>query len=495
MNKGRSFRKSFLYSLSFIEGGVVMSTELAGAKLLAPYFGTSLYVWACVMALTLGGLAGGYFLGGRLSVKKNHETILMISVLCAAIYISCLPMLSFLFLYLASNFSLLPSVLISSAFVLFPPIFIMGMVSPLIIKSITTSHEESGKKSGEIYAISTMGGICFTFLTAFYLIPQWGITITFIVDAILLAAFSVIYFIKRKAFFPVLFLLVGIFLSFKTMLKPSSSVYLREGLLGKLEVVDKADTGNAMCRFLLVNNVVQSCVDVKTKQSKLQYSDILEKNLSIITPNAKTALVLGLGGGVISNMLIKKNIDVTAVELDNRIAEVAATYFNLSDKVNIIEDDARHALYQLQNRYDVIVMDMFNGEVASSHVLSLEFFTKLKTMLSPDGFIFVNTYGFLTSKAAKGNLILLNTLQQAGFNYKICYSGNLAIEDYRTLLLFASVNKMEQNLYAALPEQSISLNNVSVSTDDKPTIEFANAEAGKRWRYSYFKNSILLKND
>ena len=127
MNTG-SFKRPFLYSLSFIEGGVVMSTELAGAKLLAPYFGTSLYVWACVMALTLGGLAGGYFLGGRLSIKKNHETILMSSVLCAAIYIACLPMFSFLSLYLASNLSLLPSVFISSAFVLFPPVFIMGMV-------------------------------------------------------------------------------------------------------------------------------------------------------------------------------------------------------------------------------------------------------------------------------------------------------------------------------------------------------------------------------
>ncbi len=494
MNTG-SFKRSFLYSLSFIEGGVVMSTELAGAKLLAPYFGTSLYVWACVMALTLGGLAGGYFLGGRLSTRKNHETILMSSVLCAAIYITCLPMLSFLFLYLASNLSLLPSVFISSAFVLFPPVFIMGMVSPLIIKSITNSHEESGKKSGEIYALSTVGGICFTFLTAFYLIPQWGITITLITDAALLAAFSITYFMKRKIFFPVLLFLASIFFSFKTICKPSSSIYLKEGLLGKIEVEDKLDTGKALCRFLLVNNVVQSCVDVKTKQSKLQYSDILEKNVSIISPNAKTALVLGLGGGVISNMLVKRNVDVTAVELDNRIVEVAQKYFDVSDKVHIIKDDARHALYQLKNKYDIIVMDMFTGEVASSHVLSLEFFTKLKTMLNPDGFIFINTYGFLSGNSAKGNLILLKTLEQAGLTYKICYSGNLTLEDYRTLLLFVSVNPIEKNLYATLPEQNISLADISVSTDDKPTLEFANAEAAKRWRYSYLKNSILLKND
>src|ERR1700757_783250 len=108
-------KKQFLYSLSFIEGGVVMSTELVGAKFLAPYFGTSLYVWTCVMALTLGGLACGYFFCGRLSQKENHENILLRAVLTAAIYVCCLPFFSSFFLYLASVASLISSVLISSA--------------------------------------------------------------------------------------------------------------------------------------------------------------------------------------------------------------------------------------------------------------------------------------------------------------------------------------------------------------------------------------------
>ncbi|HEX7414141.1 MAG TPA: fused MFS/spermidine synthase, partial [Bacteroidia bacterium] len=360
--------------------------------------------------------------------------------------------------------------------------------------SITSTHEESGKVSGEIYAISTLGGICFTFLTAFYLIPQWGISITLITDALLLATFSIIYFVKRKTFFPILFFLMSIGFALKVATIPSSSVYMQEGLLGKLEVEDKfykTDSGNVMCRFLLVNNVVQSCVDVKTKQSMLQYADILEKNVSIIYPEAKTALVLGLGGGVISNMLVKKNIQVTAVELDSRVIDVAKQYFNVSDKVKIIEDDARHALYALSNQYDVIVMDLFNGEVASSHVLSLEFFAKLKSMLTSKGFIFINTYGYLSGKAGQGNLILLNTLKQAGFNYRICYSGRLEEEDYRTLLLFATTYKNEQTLCASLPEKYLSYTTTFISSDDKPIIEFANAEAAKRWRNTYLKNSIF----
>src|ERR1700751_4065747 len=118
-----------------------MATELIGAKILAPYFGTSLYVWTCVMALTLGGLACGYFLGGRLSQKNNHEKFLLHIVTGVAIYICFLPFFSPLFSYLTAFTSLIPSALICSAIVLFPPIFLMGMISPLLIKSLTTSKE------------------------------------------------------------------------------------------------------------------------------------------------------------------------------------------------------------------------------------------------------------------------------------------------------------------------------------------------------------------
>ena len=63
-----------LYVLSFIEGGAVMGAELVSAKMIAPYFGNSLYVWASVLGVTLTSLMIGYLIGGRLSVKsKNRE--------------------------------------------------------------------------------------------------------------------------------------------------------------------------------------------------------------------------------------------------------------------------------------------------------------------------------------------------------------------------------------------------------------------------------------
>lgn len=186
-------------------------------------------------------------------------------------------------------------------------------------------------------------------------------------------------------------------------------------------------------------------------------------------------------------------MQVTAVELDGRVIDVAKKYFKLSADINIIEDDARHALYQLNNKYDIVVIDLFAGEVTPSHVLSEECFSKIKSLLSSDGFIFINTYGYLTSKAGQGNQILLNTLKQAGFASTICYSGDVEHEDYRNLLLFASV-KQQTALNASLPKNKIPVFETGLTTtDNKPIIEFANANAVKRWRFSYLRNFILYK--
>ena len=80
-----------------------MAAEIAGAKLLAPFFGSSLYVWSSVMAITLGGLASGYFFGGQLSKKINKEKNLFIVLGLAVCCICIMPFLSSFFYATASK--------------------------------------------------------------------------------------------------------------------------------------------------------------------------------------------------------------------------------------------------------------------------------------------------------------------------------------------------------------------------------------------------------
>lgn len=488
-------KKRSLYALSFTEGGAVMATELIGAKILAPYFGTSLYVWTCVMALTLGGLAGGYFFGGRLSQREDHEKKLMLIVLLAAGYMCILPLFSSLFLFLAEITSLLPAVLAGSAIVLLPPVFLMGMVSPLLIKSLTERADESGKKAGEVYAISTVGGILFSFLTGFYLIPSFGLYYSLLLVSVLLAIFPTIFFLRTKGFVPIIVYLMCAAYIWVQAGKKTDSIYLSEGLLGRLEVRDQFYAFSASekpdsCRLLLMNNVIQSAVSLRTGESMLEYTSLIQRNLDSMGVRPQTALVLGLGGGVFSNQLAKKNIKVTAVELDPRMAQVARKYFSLDDRVQVIEDDARHALYKLDQEFDLIVFDLFHGENTPSHVMSMESFHKMKELLSPNGIMVINTYGYLKDATAEGNLILLHTLQRAGFNYKLCYIGDATHEDFRSFEIFCSLSPLRADLIASVKEDLPNVYSANINTDHRPILEYANARAAKRWRYSYIQNFI-----
>ena len=51
----------------FICGAVVMSLEILGSRLLAPFFGNTIFVWGSLIGVVLASLSLGYFLGGRIA--------------------------------------------------------------------------------------------------------------------------------------------------------------------------------------------------------------------------------------------------------------------------------------------------------------------------------------------------------------------------------------------------------------------------------------------
>ena len=117
-----------------------MATELCGSKLISPYFGSSLYVWASVIAITLGSLATGYFFGGKLSLKEEKTKILSVVLLLSAAFMGFMPIITNFFSFLAVSASLVTATVIASIILLFIPMFLMGAASPLII----SIHTEDG---------------------------------------------------------------------------------------------------------------------------------------------------------------------------------------------------------------------------------------------------------------------------------------------------------------------------------------------------------------
>lgn len=186
-----------LYLVSFFEGGALMAVELLGAKMIAPYYGTSLYVWAAVLACTLGGLALGYLAGGILSNKYKGEKVLYTIVALSALFTFLLPATGKFIMEATLDLSLKTGITISAFILLTPPVFLFGTVSPIIINLLSTSASRIGKAAGTVYAVSTLGGIAATFLTGFYLAPFVGLKESSWLVAATLAIWPLIFFSLR----------------------------------------------------------------------------------------------------------------------------------------------------------------------------------------------------------------------------------------------------------------------------------------------------------
>jgi len=473
--------KKRLLLLSFIEGATVMAVELCGARLLAPVFGSSLYVWASVLGITLLALASGYFTGGWWSTKtKEPVKRLLIILSLASLMVMLMPFSAEYLVPRIAFISFLPAMFGATALLLFAPVFFLGATSPLFVLMQSKSHLDAGKISGLVYAMSTLGGILATFGCGFYLMPLLGLKITLLSFGFLLFTCSALL-LWKFLFTHTLVATALVFLNLQSELKNSPGIYLSEGIMGRVEVEDLNST-QKIIRFLKVNDIIQSEMDLATGQSVSEYVRVFD-SLSARFPAGSKALVLGLGAGLTSNVLSDKKFQVQAVEFDERVIYAAQNYFGLDKKVEVINDDARHFLNASQSIYDLVLVDVFKAEEQPSHVITTESLSKLKTQLSKKARILINWHGYSSGELGKGTSILYQTLLKQGFHVKFC--SNSEDEHHRNLMLVASFEKIPSLAFEVHP---VLEKTTQVNTDDKPLLEEANALANLSWRNLYLRH-------
>jgi hypothetical protein len=161
-----------LYLLAGWSGFFVMGIELLGGRLLAPYFGSSIYVWGAIITVFMLALSLGYLIGGRYSVHDPSLRRLGLIVLAAAVTV--LPVL-------VAGDALLDALsarmadprfgsLLAALALFFVPTLISGMVSPYAVRLLVAEREHAGERAGRLYFISTFGSAAGTLLTSFYFV-------------------------------------------------------------------------------------------------------------------------------------------------------------------------------------------------------------------------------------------------------------------------------------------------------------------------------------
>ncbi|MFT7652354.1 MAG: hypothetical protein ACI9ON_001696 [Limisphaerales bacterium] len=163
---------ALIYTLAFLGGFVIMSLELLGGRILAPYFGSSIYVWGSIITIFMLSLASGYLLGGRWSMYNPSITKFSWIFVVAAI---CLyPLILFAEPVMANIFNHVEdprygSLLASGILFIVPTVF-LGMISPYSVRLLVDNVEHSGMVAGGLYFVSTLGSALGTLFTSFYFV-------------------------------------------------------------------------------------------------------------------------------------------------------------------------------------------------------------------------------------------------------------------------------------------------------------------------------------
>ncbi|MBI4649351.1 MAG: fused MFS/spermidine synthase [Bacteroidia bacterium] len=494
----------FLLLISFIEGGSVMAVELIGAKMTEPYFGASLYIWSSVLAITLLGLTTGYYTGGILSEKYPHPKTLYILLLLSSFFIGMMPIFGPAVMNATLNWDFRFASIISSLLFIFPPLVFLGMVSPIIIRKLSIQIEKTGRKAGLVYAISTIGGIFATFITGFYLIPEIGLRISSIFIAILLIVFPVLYFIIQKRYIYLIMCFIIIFFSIISNNKIYSSkypnskffnvAYQSEGLLGQIFVIDDKKKST---RDLFVNNISQSHIHLPTGRSQWRYIHRLA-TYSSFKPTGSKVFIAGIGSGNLIKEMTLLGFNIDACDIEGRMGEIATKYFSMSDKVNIIIDDARHAIKTSKYKYDIVILDVSAGERQPTNLYSIESFNDIKSILKKNGILFIHYPSIFNGDEGQSLKSIGLSLKKSGFHVEFINTS----PDFSKLseyIYFASADGTSlknQNFSRrdtfALPfnfpvKENLIIEGVNFSdgfvlTDDKPIMDKLHQRIAKHYR-------------
>jgi hypothetical protein len=190
--------RKIYYFTSIIAGGVLLASELLVTRLIGPFFGASLYVWAATIGTTLAGLATGYYYAGKVSGNPDLRALLIKITLISSVYLLVLPFFSSLVMRMLMGLEIIPGILISTLIFNLPLFFLMGLFSPTIIQLLSRSDEDAGNYAGKIYGLSTISGVIFITLTGIYLLPTIGSKFSLVVCAALMFITAVIQFLYSR---------------------------------------------------------------------------------------------------------------------------------------------------------------------------------------------------------------------------------------------------------------------------------------------------------
>ncbi len=417
------------YATIFVTGAATLAMELLASRVMTPYFGVSLYIWTGILSITLVALALGYWWGGRLATgyaasgrfDRLRSTFLLMPPLSALSLIAVCLVYPYVFPKLAAM-DLVSGAFIACLLMLGVPLVTTSAMNPLLIairlQAKTRGDRTADAGAGGVFFTSTVGSVAGVVVTAFWLIPTFSNFVALLVVALSLALLPLASLTAQAQ--PVsgrrtLATVTGLAVAASAGLLWQADNYLGRmwparhsgvswsieasvsSLFGTVKVLksEPIDDRGLFVRVYFQDGLMQNRM-YSDGRSYSFYTYALEALSMMYQPQARSALILGLGAGVVPKHLAARGIKVTAVEIDPASFEVAKRFFGLDDrKVDGVQADARTYLRQCVGKYDVVVVDLFHGDGTPDYLVTRDFFADLRRCLTPGGVAVFNTFADL----------------------------------------------------------------------------------------------------
>lgn len=382
----------------FVGGAVGMMLELAGSRLLAPYFGNSLFVWTSLIGVMLGFMSLGYYFGGRLADRRLDAGLLFWILIGAAISVSLLTFIESTVLAKLSGSEPEQVVSVLASVALFAvPSTLLGMVSPYCIRLRMHHIEDSGATVGSLYALSTLGSIVGTFAAGFWLLSVLGTRDLIALLGTILAVLSLFVIEdsgdwRRLAALGAVTLMVaasfaGVAEGIETIDTQYDRYYVREvrdPVTGKLLIGLSRDEYSAE----------SASYKSSGEPYRFEYYDYYDLAAVLDGPVQRALLI---GGGTFSypRLFVRDNPDAVmdVVEIDPALLDIARERFGYRDdpRIRIFLEDGRTFLNRATGPYDAVFIDAFKSvQTVPYQLTTLETWRRCYDVLDEDGMVVMN---------------------------------------------------------------------------------------------------------
>ncbi len=398
-------RRNILFPILFITGAAVLIVEVTATRILAPYFGNTIYTFSSIIGVILSALSLGYYSGGWLADRRPSGMWFAAIIFTGGMSVLLLRILALTVLPAwGYKLSIVSGPLIMSVLLFFMPAFLLGILSPFAVRlqSGLAPGEGIGSISGKVFFWSTVGGISGSLMAGFVLIPRFGVgrIVVAVGITLVLTGLTGMLAAGLRARTGVALILAaaaatGTVRWISSVMTKPGVVYERDGVYTKLTVYDREFNGRRI-RYLLQDRSASGAMFLDSGEAAFDYIKY-SALAGLFREKVENVLVIGGGTYLLPGLLAESfpGADVDVSEIEPSLFNIGEKFFRVSENPRIRNyiKDGRRFLRDSGKKYDVIFSDVYFALTIPPHFVTEEFLGMARDMLTANGVFIGNFIG------------------------------------------------------------------------------------------------------